>query len=213
MTADPAQLAAARADVGRYYSDRLGRHGPTPQGVGWTCVPTQELRFVQLARLFDTRQGFSLDDVGCGYGALVGYLRKRHGKTPIDYLGIDVSEPMIASAQRKWKAARGARFAVSAEPGRSVDYCVASGTFNVKLGHDRMAWERLIAQTLDEMYGRSRLGVAVNFLLDDPALDDIPELYRCRPARWIEHGQRLGASVDLREGYGMPEFTLLLRRQ
>jgi SAM-dependent methyltransferase len=211
MTAASEELAAVRSDVGRYYSEQLGRFGATPLGVGWTCLPTQELRFVQLARLFEAGT-FSLNDIGCGYGALLAYLRRRRRATRIDYLGLDLSEPMVEAARRKWKHVPGARFATAAGTYREADYCVASGVFNVKLGHDRGTWERLVAQTMDQMYGRSRRGMAVNFLREDAALDDLAEHYRCTPDPWIAHARRLGASVELRSGYGMPEFTLLLRR-
>jgi SAM-dependent methyltransferase len=211
MTAASERLTAVRSDVGHYYSDRLGRFGATPLGVGWTCLPTQELRFVQLAALFDA-ETFSLNDVGCGYGALLAYLRKRRRNARIDYLGLDLSTAMVEAAQRKWKTTAGARFAIPTDAYRVADYCVASGIFNVKLGHDRTTWERFVAQTIAEMYDRCRHGVAVNFLRDDAALDDVAEHYRCTPDPWIARGRSLGASVELRDGYGMPEFTLLLRR-
>ena len=212
MSANP-QLAAVYADVGRYYSDRVDRFGATPLGVGWTCVPTQELRFVQLAKLFDPSQRFSINDIGCGYGALLGYLRRRHKRTPVDYLGLDLSPAMVDQARRKWKAAPGVRFELPGADYRRADYCVASGIFNIKLDHDRAAWEEFVADTLEQMYARCTRGVAVNFLAQDDTLDDLPQHYRCAPAVWTAHARRVGAAVELLEGYGLPEFTLLLRRQ
>jgi SAM-dependent methyltransferase len=213
MGASPQGLAAVRADVDRYYTDRLGRFGATPMGVGWTCVPTQELRFVQLAKLFDFAAGFSVNDVGCGYGALLAYLRRRHKKASIDYLGLDLSQAMVDEARRKWNAVSGVQFALPGASYRRADYCVASGVFNIKLGHGRAAWEALVAETLEQMYDRCARGVAVNFLAQDDTLDDLPEHYRCAPALWEAHARQLGATVELLEGYGLPEFTLLLRRQ
>ena len=209
---DSAGATTGREEVERYYSGLLRRYGATPLGVGWTCMPTQHLRFVQLAKLFDQRAGFSLNDVGCGYGALLGFLRQRHQNTAIDYLGLDLSRPMVETAARKWKKVPGARFAVSGDGCRVADYCIASGVFNVKLSQDRSAWEECVARTLAEMYGNCRLGMAMNFLADDPDLDEVPELYRCSPQRWVEFGQRLGARVEINSKYGMSEFTLLLRR-
>ena len=206
-------LAALRADVDRYYSDRLGRFGATPLGVGWTCVPTQELRFVQLAKLFDFSAGFSLNDIGCGYGALLAYLRRRHKKAPVDYLGLDLSQAMVDEGRRMWQSSRGVQFAVPTGAYRGADYCVASGIFNVKLGHSRATWEEFVAGTISEMYSRCTLGTAVNFLAESEALDDVKEHYRCEPGPWIDHARSLGASVELLASYGMPEFTLLLRRE
>jgi len=212
MTAASEPMAAVRSDVSRYYTERLEQFGATPLGVGWTCLPTQELRFVQLAKLFDV-DSFSLNDIGCGYGALLAYVRKRRPDLRIDYLGLDVSAAMVQAARHKWKHCRTARFDIASDTYRAADYCVASGVFNVKLGHERGTWERFVAHTLGEMYSRCRLGVAVNFLREDAALDDVAEHYRCAPERWIAHARQLGASVQLHEGYGMYEFTLLIRRR
>jgi SAM-dependent methyltransferase len=200
-------------EVERYYSDQLRRYGATPLGVGWTCAPTQDLRFVQLARLFDGARGFSLNDVGCGYGALLGYLRKRHKGIRLDYLGLDLSQAMVDAAKRKWRKVPGAAFALAGNSYRMADYCVASGIFNVKLNQDRRTWEDFVAGTLVEMYENSRLGMAVNFLREDGALEEVPELYRCRADGWRDFGRQLGAAVEINGDYGMSEFTLLLRRQ
>lgn len=206
------KLSAVRAEVDRYYSSRLQRFGASPLGVGWTCAPTQELRFLWLTKHFDFDQKISLNDIGCGYGALLRFLRKRHRKTSIDYLGLDLSAAMVDEARRRWGRVPQARFALSGAPYPCADYCVASGIFNVKLGHDRSLWEEFVAETLSEMYANCRIATAVNFLKEDGTLDEIPELYRCVPAKWIEHCRRMGASVELHDKYGMLEFTLVLRR-
>lgn len=212
MAAASKPLATVRGHVARYYSERISQFGATPLGVGWTCLPTQELRFVQLSKLIEGDR-FSLNDIGCGYGALLSYLRKRRPILRVDYLGLDLSTAMVQAAQYKWKHVGSARFAMASGTYRVADYCIASGVFNVKLGHERGTWERFVAHTVGQMYRRCRSGVAVNFLREDPALDDRAEHYRCVPERWIEHARGLGASVQLLEGYGMPEFTLLLRRR
>jgi len=205
-------LASVRDEVDRYYTERFRQFGPTPLGVGWTCTPTQELRFVQFERLLGFSHAFSVNDIGCGYGALLGFLRRRNRKVQVDYVGTDISQVMVDAARRHWKRLDGARFQLSGEALRTADYCVASGIFNVKLAHDRSTWEGYVEETLRDMYAHCNLGIAVNFLMADAGLDDIPEHYRCVPERWAAYGRTLGASVELRDNYGMPEFTLALRR-
>ena len=119
---------------------------------------------------------------------------------------------MVDEGRRQWAGKEHARFELSGAAYRAADYCVASGIFNVRMGHDRATWEALVAQTLQEMYAGCRVGAAANFLLEHGELDDIPELYRCRPGPWIEFCKGLGASVELHDNYGMLEFTLVLRR-
>lgn len=211
---DGDELSRLRSSVVGYYSDRLRRYGATPLGVDWTCIASQELRFLQLLKLCDFGAPFSLNDVGCGYGALVGYLARRHAEARIDYLGIDLAAAMSRRAKRLWRAYPWAAFVTGDARVRTADYSVASGIFNVKPAQPRATWERFVALTLDGLQASSRRGFAVNFKLERPD-DEAPEgLYRVRPEIWIRHCERAyGAAVTLLEGYGQPEFTLLVYRR
>jgi SAM-dependent methyltransferase len=108
-------LRPVHARIEAYYADKISRHGAGPRGVDWTCTATQELRFVQLLKLCDFSRPFLLNDVGCGYGALVGFVARRHPEADIDYLGIDLSPAMISRARRRHRDAQGCRFVVGNE--------------------------------------------------------------------------------------------------
>jgi hypothetical protein len=95
-----------------------------------------------------------------------------------------------------------------------ADYSLASGTFNVRLGHPPADWESYVETMLSDLKASSRIGFAVNFMLphDDRAAED--ELYRSPPARWVAFcRQELDCSVRVLRGYGLREFTLLIRRK
>lgn len=206
-------LALLRGGIDRYYSGKVARHGATPEGVDWTCEPTQQLRFVQLLRVCDFAAPFSLNDLGCGWGALLGFLRKRHRATRVDYLGIDLSAAMIDSARNAWPARKHVDFVAGHGCPRVADYSVASGLFNVRIEQPLELWERFVAETLRDLAAHSRRGFAANFLAVLPAgVAGKPELYRTRPEPWIDFCRReLGAGAQLLDAYGMREFTLLVR--
>jgi SAM-dependent methyltransferase len=204
------QEAALHAEVERYYTERVRAHGPSPLGVDWSCLPTQELRFVQLLKVCDFSAPFSLNDIGCGYGALLSFLGKRHRRARVDYLGIDLSPAMIEQATCGWRRHRRDRFMVGHGATRTADYCVASGTFNVKLNHSRKAWEAFIARALQDMNARSRLGFAVNFL-HARGHGGVPQLYATAPQPWVRFCEdQLGARATVLDGYGLREWTLLV---
>lgn len=209
------ELADVYADIEAYYSRKLLRYGPTPLGVDWSCVPTQELRFVQLLKLFDTTQAFSVNDIGCGYGALLEFMSARFKRLKIDYWGVDLSLAMIDEAKRLSGKRQLAQFSSASSCPRLADYCVASGIFNVKLQQADALWAEFIKVTLADMHANSRIGFAVNFLA--PLADSIaamPELYRAPASFWQSYcEQTFNAQVTLIEGYGMREYTLLVRAQ
>ena len=203
--------------VGQYYSKKITTYGPTPLGVDWSCVPTQEMRFVQLLKICafnkEVNGAISLNDIGCGYGALLAFLGKRYRKKTIDYLGVDLSPAMIAQAQKRWKNRALTSFQVVRSGYRVADYALASGIFNVKLMQPTALWERMIGQILNEMHTTSQLGFAVNFLAPMPVgAPPVVELYRAPPNVWCSYCQQtLGAQVEVLTGYGLREYTLLVR--
>lgn len=209
----PQGLQTLRESVANYYGSRLAAYGATPLGVDWSCQLTQDLRFAQLLRACDFSGPFSLDDLGCGYGALLAFLARRHPGAGIDYLGIDMSPAMVARARSKWRRQERVAFAVGDHSPRTADYTVASGIFNVRLEADTPLWEQWIDHTLARIAASSRLGFAVNFLapLPDGALGK-PQLYRTAPGHWRGLCGKLGFASSVLDNYGMREFTLLARR-
>lgn len=200
-------------DVAMYYSEKLAEHGDNPRGVDWNGEESQKIRFEQLCKLINPeRLAFSLNDLGCGYGALLDYLRVRH--PAYTYTGIDVSCEMIASAERRHAADAEARFITSAEPDQLSDYSVASGIFNVRLGRTDAEWLDYLQATLDILDRTSRLGFAFNCLTlysDEDKKRDY--LYYADPCRLFDLcKKRYSRQVALLHDYGLYEFTILIRK-
>ncbi len=208
----PPGLDHLRADVRQYYDRRLSRYGATPLGVDWDCALTQELRFVQLAKRMDLTRPFLLNDLGCGYGALFGFLAGRCRPGVFDYAGVDLSASMIRKASERWGGNARTAFSVGSRCPRVADHSVASGIFNVKLGCADELWAELVADTLTGLHTASRLAFAVNFKLDLRAPDRTGGgLYRTRPEIWASFCEdRLAAKVVVVDDYGLDEFTLIV---
>ena len=210
---DSDPLSGMYAGVEAYYSARVARHGATPLGVDWSCQATQSMRFVQLLKICDFSTPFTLNDIGCGYGALCALLAMRHTESAIDYLGVDLSRAMISRARRRFRSPD-RRFVVGSAAPRVADYSVASGIMNVNVGYSRSVWEDFIAAMLGDIRRTSGRGFAVNFVAETAAATDSQgaSLYRTDPEPWVRYcEQELGCAVDVLDDYGMSEFTLLVR--
>lgn len=207
------KIREALDDIEAYYTAKISTYGPNAHGVDWASASSQELRFAQLLKMCDFSGPFSLNDVGCGYGALLSYLAKFRPGVEIDYFGIDLSAAMIESAIRRTPGRGRANFVVASASPRLADYSVASGIFNVKLGAPLDLWEGFISKTLRDMHATSRKGFAVNFKAAPGSACALPSgLYVTRPEAWVRYCERqLGSSVELVAGYGLDEFTLLIR--
>ncbi len=221
MILTPAMNAGVPDDAGeldgvaQYYAGKLKRHGATPLGVDWTCQPTQELRFVQFLTLFDAHSDFSLNDFGCGYGALRDFLGRRLPGRAVDYRGVDIAPEMIAAARKRWAGDPACSFVVGLSSGRVADFSVASGIFNVKLQTPAERWTSIIRNTLLRMHEESSVGLAFNVLATPAAgVAPIEQLYTTTPGRWRQWlRRRLGLHVTVRQNYGMREFTVLALRR
>jgi SAM-dependent methyltransferase len=206
-------LEEVHADIERYYALKVVRFGATPLGVDWSCLATQQLRFVQLLKICNFRLPFSINDLGCGYGALLEFLYERYPESKVNYLGIDLSAAMVRRARRRHHAP-GQRFVIGGISPRVADYSVASGIFNVKLHYSRKTWEAYVVQVLQHMYRTSQRAFAVNFMATVPLYKSTDQLYRTNPDQWFQYcREELGCSVEVISEYGMREFTILVRRR
>lgn len=199
--------------VADYYSDKVKAHGATPRGVDWNGAEGQQLRFETLLQILPPNsKGVTLDDYGCGYGALLDHLHRTH-REGVDYLGLDVSEAMISEARVRHPAAN-ARFHHGSGSPRRADFAVASGIFNVRLEASDSAWEQHILATLDTLNGNTTRGFAFNCLT---SYSDPPKrqayLYYADPCRYFDLcKKRYSRNVALLHDYGLYEFTLLVRK-
>jgi SAM-dependent methyltransferase len=202
-----------RGDVESYYSDKIEVHGPTAQGVDWNSPDSQRLRFVQLLKLVDRNQPFTINDYGCGYGALADYLRSEG--YAFQYLGFDISRKMIAKANESHAAMQGVIFVGKERDLREADYTVASGIFNVKLKAATEAWEGYMLRTLERISSLSKRGFAFNVLTKySDAEFQRPDLYYADPLFLFDHCKtKFSRFVSLLHDYPLYEFTILVRKE
>lgn len=199
-------------EVADYYSGKIARYGETPQGVDWNGEEGQRLRFTQLSQVLPGGASYSVNDLGCGYGSFFDFLLERGAS--MSYLGIDVSEAMIAAAQRRCSGHANARFIVGPAPDAAADYGIASGIFNVRQGRSNPEWEAYVGSTLDLLNATSRLGFAFNCLTSYSDPDRMrPDLYYADPCKLFDMcKRRYSRNVALLHDYGLYEFTILVRR-
>ena len=199
-------------DVAEYYDARLSEHGETPRGVDWNGYESQLTRFLQLTKIIGCDQIFSLNDLGCGYGALLDVLIPRY--PGLSYYGYDVSREMIESAKVRNSRLENASFSVGSEPDQMADYGIASGIFNVKMDYPDNEWLSYILHTLDTLNSTSNKGFSFNCLTlysDSHMMRD--HLYYADPRAIFDFCIRnYSRNVALLHDYGLFEFTVLVKK-
>jgi len=195
-----------------YFAQKLAQHGMTPDGVDWNSHEGQINRFTQLTRILPASGPFSLNDLGCGYGALVDYLDAHYAR--YQYTGCDIAGDMVAAAQARFPDRPELAFVQSEKPPQEADYGVASGIFNLRQGRSDSEWLSYIYTTLDFLHETSRLGFAFNSLTVYSDAERMrPDLYYAEPCVLFDRcKRRYSKQVALLHDYGLYEFTILVRK-
>jgi SAM-dependent methyltransferase len=197
--------------VSAYYTRKLDAFGETPRGFDWNSSDAQQVRFTQILSVCEGDPSFRINDVGCGYGALLDRLDALPGCT--GYTGYDVAPAMVEAARRRYRDRRDVRFTNALDEVSAADYSVASGIFSVKGDVDADSWLAYVHRTIDLICERSQRGFSFNALTaySDPSRMR-PDLFYADPHElfaWCY--RRHSRNVALLHDYGIWEFTIRVR--
>ena len=199
------------AQIEAYYRERFSMCGDTPQGVDWNGAESQGLRFTVLERLFRSRSGFSVLDVGCGTGALLAHLEEA-GLSGFRYVGIDLCEPMIRAAREKFPERGTFVTGELADSSETFDYVVSSGILNVKQDEDAVGWRTHVQETVRRQYELCRIGAAFNAITSQVDFTR-DHLFYWDPADALRFCLSLSRHVAIRHDYPLYEFTACIYRE
>jgi cyclopropane fatty-acyl-phospholipid synthase-like methyltransferase len=199
--------------VSGYYTEKLRKFGPTAQGVDWNSAESQNLRFQQLVKVLpeDKNADFSVLDFGCGYGAMLEFLRSHYLR--MNYAGFDISNEMILKGQELFRDTT-AVWHSKEETLVQVDYVIASGIFNVKMNFSKEEWTDYMLMTLGKIDQLSSKGFSFNVLTsfsDETRMKDY--LYYANASFLFDYCKRAFSKyVALLHDYPLYEFTVIVRK-
>lgn len=197
----------------QYYEGKLGNYGATPKGVDWNSAESQALRFEQLLKVCDMTKPVTLNDYGCGYGALALYLAERNFR--VKYNGFDISKQMIEVALKECGDLKNCVFYSDERLLDAADYTIASGLFNVKLHTSAEGWQDYLLQTLGKISELSRKGFAFNVLTkySDPEFVR-PDLFYADPLCLFDYCKtKFSKYVSVLHDYPLYEFTIIVKKE
>ncbi len=202
-------------EINDFYREKLTLHGVGAKGVGWKDSAAQEVRFLQLIRIIQPDETFSINDIGCGTGDLIRLLASRFGSL-YSYAGYDSLEEMIVQARLQFAKQNSVRFLTITDYDQVelADYSVASGIFNVRNHISDSDWNKYILETITTLSRSSRKGFAFNALTRYSDQEKIvPELFYSDPLYLFDYCKKhFSQNVALLHDYGIHDFTILVRK-
>lgn len=209
MAVTPSEIEQRTLD---HYRESFAEHGDTPRGVDWNGEASQRTQFEQLLKLLPPSGDFSVNDFGCGYGALVDLLTGAW--SGVRYRGYDLNADMISAAQRRYASRSNCTFHVADRPLETAHYGLASGVFTLKLGRSDAQCLEDLTQALDALDRTSSQGFAFNCLTsysDPEKMRDY--LYYPDPTVLFDLCKRRYArNVALLHDYDLYACTLIVRK-
>ena len=200
-------------EISAAFDHRIAKHGDTAEGVLWKNADGQVLRFELLAGVLDDapRAGIvSVNDLGCGYGALLDFLKTLTGMPDFDYAGYDISKLMIEAATARTEHPKAA-FRIADQTGRKADYSFVSGTYNLRLGIEDNLWRDFILGSLADLWAKTGTAMAFN-MLDAGTEHKLDGLYYADAADMMDFVRTLSDNVTLIDDYPLDEWTIYVRR-
>ena len=187
-----------------HYQGLFHHYGPGHRAVQWSSLDAQTRRFAVLSEIVESNA--AVIDVGCGFGALLDYLRRERNFSG-RYLGLDFVPEFIDHAKRQAVDDHQASFQVfdARFEGFPIGYDVVavSGAFN-NLVTDSVTHLEWIHDTLERAFSAARTGVAFNGLSTAVTRQE-SELFYSDPGKMFAWcAERLTRKLTLRHDYNAP---------
>ena len=199
-------------DISKVFSHRIRTFGDVPAGVLWKNSESQKLRFEVLAGILDDlppSAPVTINDFGCGYGAMYDFLRDLPSMAKITYSGYDISKEMVNTASQRNNDRR-ATFIEASKIDTPADFTFVSGTFNLNLDVDDGPWNTYVKSTLKQLWVMSDKGLAFN-MLDKNHPDQEIGLFYANAEEYIDFCRTLSPDVTIIDNYPLDEWTIFIR--
>ena len=182
--------------IRRVYTKRYAKFGSQPAGIFWSNEQRQLSRFkIILDQIIFVQPtgSVSIADVGCGYGAMLHFIRANRAYNRLLYSGYDIN-PTLVKACKSDARLPSQHFHVGDRPICSIDFSVMSGTYNMAVTFNVDEWEDYFFGCLELCWRYSRKGMVFNLL--------------CAEKSHISDGRLYYANVQRIRGYCKANFGI-----
>jgi SAM-dependent methyltransferase len=200
--------------VKSFFDEKAKTHGPVFQSGDWNSLERQNIMFQQLLKIWSNSVlSASIIDFGCGYGALLDFLKAENYKFS-EYVGYDFSKCMIENAIQKHEIQKSIIFTSRLDELPLSDYVIAAGIFAKKMEALEDDWKTYCLNTLNQLWALSKKGMAFNSLTIYSDREKMrPDLYYADPCFLFDYCKKnFSRNVSLLHDYNLYEFTILVRR-
>lgn len=197
------------------YSLQFKEKGATHEGVLWSNKEDQIKRFDTFMEMVKDQlpeNDMSVNDLGCGYGALFEYLRDHPAMANGRYYGYDICADFISVAMMRYTDPR-ALFLHHYAAYLEADFSFVSGTFNMKGPEKDEDWDLYVKQALKDLFTKTNKAMAFNMLTPKhPNQHDW--LYYCDPDALLDFCRKgISSHATIKMEPDMTAFTICVSKE
>ena len=127
------------------------------------------------------------------------------------YIGTDMCRGMVETAAARIDDSR-ASFVRQLWAGEVADFTIVSGTYNMHINAPLDTWKAYIEASLEQLWTRTRRGLAFNLLNADTP-EKFDGLYYAEPEQVFDFcATRLTSNVTISIDPPLPDFTVFVKR-
>ena len=193
-------------DIKKQYEKKFEKYGVDPRSLFWKSRGASHQRFRQMWAEIDFNNK-SVLDVGCGFGEMAKFLKKRYEN--VDYVGVDIVPEFVREAQNIFPEYEfRAMDYFNAPLDRKFDVVLASGTLNSNV-EGNMDYRKKAIKT---MFEHTKKVLAFNMLGShpQPKNDSKSNIWYSDSLKILEYTMSLTRRVVLRANYHPKDFTVLM---
>jgi SAM-dependent methyltransferase len=196
------------------YDCSINKYGPTHRAVAWQNAERQQRRFQIFFGLLsydNDRDNISINDLGCGYGAMFNTFQALPQFRDGTYFGYDISKSMIDAARKNIQDPR-AIFINSHYATEKADYSFVSGTYNMKMAASDGEWQEYVKENLVQLWSKTRISLGFNMLNTQSPLR-LRTLFYADPIYFVRFCKKyLSDKVRMIDLLHPNEFVILIRK-
>lgn len=198
-----------------HYTNCFEKFGETSKGVDWPNMKDLEKRFkvmLDITKYQTPKNKIELLDLGCGFGLLLSFIKENGLENNFKYNGIELSEPMLQAARKKWPTENFFTRDIIKNPleENSYDYILMNGLLTEKLDLEFSDMFEYSKNLIKSAFKSCRIGIAFNVMSHHVDWQR-PDLFHMPFDIMAEFlTKECSRNFMIRSDYGLYEYTIYL---
>jgi len=190
-----------------HYQKNFQKYGVSPKALSWASRGAAHQRYRAIWKEVDFNNK-SVLDVGCGFGEMANFLRKRYKN--VEYTGVDIVPEFVKQARNDHSYYKFITLDYFGNPlDEKFDVVIASGALNSNLGDDNMRFRQ---RAIKVMFEHTKKVCIFNMLGGHPrpVTPSGSNVWYADSLEILEYCMSLTRRVVLRANYHPKDFTVAM---